>query len=277
MSLLLWAPPVFAQRCVIRIELANHNRYAYQTAEECDGLFHSAPWGNWGVNSNVGKRFDTDQFQGWHQPCTQTKVEWNSCSIRSNYRTADYLNFPNLFARYPYPSNWYPLSDSYTWNDFIVPFGGSFNVDQYSPCDWNKYGETTLTLAVSPRIDANGDGVFDKGGCADLQGKTILVQNNFMSVYELDTPDSDDFIQTMLFPDLRAVLECSPNACFQANDRNLDGLPDDVGDWWGAAYQWPTLYENPQNVQSRAEERRVPAKRIDATIRISRVLGLFSN
>ena len=275
--LLLPNQSVLAQRCVIRVEVVNHNRYAYHTAEECDGLFHSAPWGNWGVNSNLGTRLDTDQFQGWKQPCIQTKVEWNSCSSRTNFRGVEYLNFPSLFIRYPYPSNWYPWSDSYSWNDFIVPFGNAFNVDQYSPCSWNKYGETTLTLAVTPRVDANGDGIFDKGGCADLHGRTITLQNNFMSVYELDSPDSDDFIQTMLFPDLRAVLECTPNACFQSGDRNLDGLHDDVGDWWGPGYQWPTLYENPQGLQSRAEERHVPAKRIDATIRISRVQGLFSN
>jgi hypothetical protein len=77
---LLLTYPVLAQRCVIRVEVVNHNRYAYHTAEECEGVFHSAPWGNWGVNSNMGRRLDTDQFQGWRQGCNQTKVEWNSCS-----------------------------------------------------------------------------------------------------------------------------------------------------------------------------------------------------
>lgn len=274
---LLAAVPALAQRCVVRVELVNHNRYAYQTAEECDGLFHSAPWGNWGVNSNVGKRLDTDQFKGWHNPCSQTKVEWNSCSSRGNFRSEAYLNFPSRLSLYPYPSNWYPLSDAFAWNDVIVPFGSAYNVDQYSPCGWNKYGETSLIFAVTPRVDSNGDGIFDKGGCADLHGKFVSVQNNFMSVYELDTPDGDDFIQTMLFPDLRVALQCTPDACFQVGDRDLDGLHDDVGDWWGPGYEWPTLYENPQGLQSRATERRVPAKRIDASIRLSRVQGAFTN
>lgn len=266
-----------AQRCAMRVEMINHNRYAYQTAEECEGFFHSAPWGNWGVNSNVGKRLDTDQFKGWHQPCWQTKVEWNSCSIRANYRGPDFLNFPNR-AEYPiYPANLYPLSDSYPWNDFVAPFGTAFNVDQFSPCGWNKYGETTVTLTVTPRVDSDGDGIFDKGGCADLNGKVFTLQNNFMSVYELDSPDPDDLIQTMLFPDMSVVLRCSPDGCFQAGDRNLDGWHDDVTDFWSADYQWPTLYENPQGLQSRVADRHVPAKRIDATIRIGRLLGLFTN
>lgn len=275
--LLLLAPAARSQRCVIRIEPVNHNRYAYQTAEECEGVFHTAPWGNWGVNSNFGKRLDTDQFKGWRQPCTQTKVEWNSCSIRSSFRNATFLNFPNSFAYYPYPTNRYPLMDSYTWNDSVPPFGAAYNVDQFSPCGWNRYGETTLTLAVTKLTDTNGDGIFDIGGCADLNGKTVVLHNNFMSLYELDTPDADDFIQTMLYPDLSVVLRCTPTACFQTLDRNLDGWHDDVADFWSPDYQWPTLYENPQRQQSRAEERHVPAKRIDATIRIGRVHGIFTN
>lgn len=275
--LLLCGATVEAQRCVIRVEPINHNRYAYQTAEECDAGFHSVPWGNWGVNSNVGKRLDTNQFQGWHQPCTQTKVEWNSCSVRGEFRSALYLNFPNFASYYSYPTNLYPLTDSYTWNDSVPPFGSAYNVDQFSPCGWNGYGDVTLTYTVTARADSDGDGIFDKGGCADLNGKTVTLQGNFMSVYELDSPDPDDLIQTMIFPDLSTVLRCTPNACFQTGDRNLDGWHDDVKDFWSPDYQWPTLYENPQRVQSRADERRVPAKRIDATIRLGRVLGTFTN
>ena len=276
-TLLLCAQTAQAQRCVIRVDLVNHNRYAYQTAEECEGFYHTAPWGNWGVNSNVGKRLNTDQFKGWRQNCAQTKVEWNSCSSRGSFRSTEYLNFPNRLVYYPYPCNWYPRSDSFTWNDFITPFGPAFNVDQYSPCGWNSYGNTTITLSVPPRADSNGDGIFDKGGCAALDGKLFSVQNNFMSLYELDSPDSDDFIQTMLFPDLQVVLRCTPDACFQISDRNLDGWHDDVADFWSPDYQWPTVYENPQGLKSHADERRVPAKRIDATIRIGRVLGIFAN
>jgi hypothetical protein len=267
----------FAQpRCVVRVELVNHNRYAYHTAEECEAGFHSVPWGNWGVNSNAGRRTDTDQFKGWHQPCSQTKVEWNSCSSRFQYRTADYLNFPdpNLYLGYPL---FYPWRDDYSWNDFVAPFGNATNVDQYSPCGWNIYGSVQLTFPVGARTDTNGDGIFDKGGCLDLQGKPLTLTGNFMSVYELDSPDPDDLIQTMLFPDLTTTLRCTVDTCVQADDRNNDGLPDTINDFWGAEYKWPFLYENQTGVQSRADERRPLAKRLDASIRIGRVQGVFTN
>src|SRR3989442_9297609 len=91
-SLVAWwsflIQPAFAQnQCVIDVSLVNHNRYAYQTAEECARFFHSTPWGNWGVSSNVGSKRDADQFKGWRQACSQLKVEWNSCSVKSRYRS----------------------------------------------------------------------------------------------------------------------------------------------------------------------------------------------
>src|SRR5262249_42944408 len=74
-------------QCTVNVTLINHNRYAYETDEECSGPIHSVPWGNWGVNSNVGTVRDTDQFKGWRQPCSDVKVEWNSCSF--NYAPPD--------------------------------------------------------------------------------------------------------------------------------------------------------------------------------------------
>jgi hypothetical protein len=263
-------------RCVIRVEPVNHNRYAYHTSEECDGGFHTAPWGNWGVNSNVGRRTDTDQFKGWRQNCSNTKVEWNSCSTDLLYRSLPFLNFPSRDTYIGYPL-FYPWRDNYAWNDFVAPWGTSYNVDQYSPCGWNSYGSATLTIPVTARQDTNGDGIFDKGGCADLHGKPFTLTGNFMSVYELDSPDPDDHIQTMLFPDLTVMLRCTPDACFQMGDRNSDGWHDDTGDFWSGDYQWPFLYENPQGQQSRADERRPFAKRIDASVRIGRVQGVFTN
>jgi hypothetical protein len=260
----------------MRVELVNHNRYAYQTAEECEAGFHTVPWGNWGVNSNVGRRTDTDQFKGWRQNCSETKVEWNSCSSRLLFRTPNYLNFPSQTAYIAYPL-FYPWRDAYDWNDFVPPFGISYNVDQYSPCGWNSYGSTTLNLPVTARSDTNGDGIFDKGGCLDLNGKTFTTTGNFMSVYELDSPDADDHIQTMLFPDLTVTLRCTTDACWQVGDRNNDGWHDDTGDFWSGDYKWPFLYENPAGQQSRADERKPQAKRIDASIRIGRLQGIFTN
>jgi hypothetical protein len=262
-------------RCIVKVELVNHNRYAYQTAEECGRFFHSVPWGNWGVNSNLGRRLDTDQFQGWRQPCTNTKVEWNSCSERSRYRFPGYLNFPSLQAAYPYPANGYPFADPFAWNDSVPPQGFAYNVDQFSPCGPNVYGSVQLSLAVSAQKDLNGDGIADAGGCADLNGQPLKVQRNFMSVYELDAPDSDDLIQSLYFPDLEVILHCTPGRCVPASDADLNGSPDDLNDLASPYYQWPILYQDHRDVICRPSDSRVPCKRIDATIRIGSASGYY--
>jgi hypothetical protein len=262
-------------RCVLKIELVNHNRYAYRTAEECGRFFHSAPWGNWGVNSNLGTRLDTNQFQGWRQPCTNTKVEWNSCSERSRYRSASYLNFPNLQIVYPYPANGYPFADPWSWNDLVPPHGFAHNVDQYSPCGPNVYGRVELSLSVSSQRDLNGDGVADAGGCADLHGQPLKVEQNFMTLYELDAPDSDDLIQSLYFPNLDIVLNCTPGRCVPADDADENGEPDDLRNPASPAYQWPVLYQDHRGVICRPGDPGVPCKRIDAAIRIGRASGHY--
>lgn len=262
-------------RCVINVNLVNHNRYVYQSAEECGRFFHSAPWGNWGVNSNVGTRRDTDQFKGWRQPCAETKVEWNSCSIKSRYRTTAYLNFPNRFVAYPYPANGYPFADPFFWNDQVPPYGEAYYVDQYSPCGPNIYGGFQLILAVSQLQDTDNDGVADAGGCADLNGLPLNVLRNFMSVYELDTPDSDDLVESLYFPDLTVVLRCAPDGCVPEGDADLDGWPDDINDHSSLKYMWPILYQDNRDVICRPDDPGAPCKRIDATIRIGSVQGYY--
>ncbi len=267
----------FAQpRCTVSVQMVNHNRYAYETAEECSRFFHSVPWGNWGVSSNVGSRQDTDQFKGWRQPCSQRKVEWNSCSQRSRYRSPTYLNFPNQFVAYPYPANGYPFSDSHLWNDTVPPFGNTYNVDQYSPCGPNVYGGFQVTLAVPPRVDYEGDGIYDAGGCADLAGYALSVQENFMSVYELDAPDSDDLIESLYFPDMSVNLSCTPDVCFAVGDGDYDGWIDDIYDQSSAVYMWPTLYQDDNGITCRPGDAQVPCKRIDATVRIGRVTSYYA-
>ncbi len=262
-------------RCVIKVELVNHNRYAYRTAEECGRFFHTSPWGNWGVNSNLGTRLDTDQFQGWRQPCERAKVEWNSCSERSRYRSAAYLNFPSLQVVYPYPANGYPFADPFGWNDLVPPQGFAHHVDQYSPCGPNVYGGVQLSLAVTEQKDFNGDGIPDAGGCADLSGQPLQVRQNFISLYEMDSPDPDDLIQSLYFPDLEIILNCTPDRCVPAGDADLDGAPDDLNDPASPQYQWPILYQDQRGVICRPGDPGVPCKRIDAAIRIGGALGYY--
>lgn len=262
--------------CVVSVSLVNHNRYAYKTEEECTGPFHSVPWGNWGVSSNVGSKRDADQFKGWDRDCASVKVQWNSCSINSQYRFATYLNFPAPESLTLLPFNGYPFSDSYEWNDTVPPYGLAYRVDQYSPCGPNVYGGVLLRLTVPPLVDYDGDGIADDGGCRALDDKTLTVRQNFMTIYELDEPDADDLIQSLFYPDLKVRLSCTPYNCFAADDGDRNGTPDDLNDPRSPAYQWPILYQDRHGTTCTPDDVGVPCKRLDATIRIGSVLGVYS-
>lgn len=271
---------LFAQAvCSFSISMVNHNRFAYDTAEECRG-WHSGPFGNWGVSSNVGSKVDGHQFQGWNPSCNPgpgTLVEWNSCS--RDYSKPDWdcdrLTFPTPSGTVPYPANGYPFTDSYWHNDWVPPNGTWYCVDQYSPCGPNVYGTVGYHVGVSPVQDWDGDNVMDAGGCKDLDGYWIGVQQNYMSVYELDW-DGDDIVNSLYYPNLWAPLSCTPESCHPVGDSNWDGWMDDIGNRASPEYVWPHLYQDNQNRISWSTDPGVPAKRIDATIRIGRVSGYYS-
>ena len=63
-----------------RIEGANIN-------VECEWP-HTPPWGNWGVESNYGRRYDGHQYQGWYP--SGGWYQWNSCPVHFN--TANHFN-----------------------------------------------------------------------------------------------------------------------------------------------------------------------------------------
>jgi hypothetical protein len=275
---------VFGQaQCTFTVSMVNHNRYAYDTAEECLACptppCHSTPTGVWGVSSNVGSKMDADQFKGWTKACSELKVDWNSCSREYVKPDLDChrLNFPDPAGAYPYPANGYPFADSYGHNNNVPAVGGTDTcVDQYSPCGYNVYGTATASFGVSPVADWDGDGIMDAGGCKDLDGYYIGVQQNFMTVYEMDWPDSDDVINSLYYPNVWATLTCSPEGCFVVNDNNFDGWIDDIGNQFSSEYVQPTLYQDNHDRISYATDPGVLAKRIDATIRIGRVNGYYS-
>lgn len=54
------------------------------------------------------------------------------------------------------------------------------------------------------------------GGCQDLDGWTITVSNNFITLYELDPWSTDDLVQSLYFPDLSITLSCDRYSCTAA-------------------------------------------------------------
>ena len=77
-----WDPPDIPTSCYIRYQFYNTQRsVSGQIAAECGGSsdnYHSAPFGNWGVNSNYGSLRDGYQFPGWKY--SDTWYQWNSCT-----------------------------------------------------------------------------------------------------------------------------------------------------------------------------------------------------
>jgi hypothetical protein len=68
-----------SEMCVLTQYLENQNRKVVGPVhEECNGSLHSAPFGNWGVDSNWNSRQDTNQFMGWKP--LDSHWEWNSCT-----------------------------------------------------------------------------------------------------------------------------------------------------------------------------------------------------
>ena len=224
--------------CTVSLKMVNHNRYVYDSDEECPGST-SVPWGNWGVSSNTGRKYDGNQFQGWHP--TGGWMQWNSCAADETKpdQSCNRLNFPDFDGDYAYPANNYPFSDPFTWNDSVPPHGTDTCVDQISIKKANHYGTITRHFIVSEPVDDNCDGIMDSGGCADLDGLIYSIRNNFMTLYELDHPGiglNDDLVQSLYFSDVSGTSVCTPESCFAVGDADFDGWIDDIDDHSSPAY-----------------------------------------
>ncbi len=82
-------------QCELFIQSSNLDRYVYGAfSAECPGNWpHSAPFGNWGVDSLHGSRYDGYQFAGWYND--DGWQQWNSCTTHVDYDAPDctYLNY----------------------------------------------------------------------------------------------------------------------------------------------------------------------------------------
>lgn len=85
--------------CWVFFDMENKDRYCYGYVNTECSWPHSVPFGNWGVDSNVGTRWDDHQFQGWY-PTADKWMEWNSC----------YKDFPppDISCNYFYNANYQP-------------------------------------------------------------------------------------------------------------------------------------------------------------------------
>ena len=73
---------------------------------------HSPPWGNWGVESGFGRRWDGFQFAGWK--LKENWRQWNSCT--GQYTAPQYFNDgPSSQRADPEQQHYYAVTHKETW------------------------------------------------------------------------------------------------------------------------------------------------------------------
>ena len=170
---------VQGQTCVIQFTMENSNRHVFgEVYEECPHIFHSSPWGNWGVSSNVGTKKDGHQFQGIH--VSDRKYQWNSCT-KGEYEApnCDFYNHADCTEQYTRTG--------------VNQYGGGRIYRRVSCDDWDPIAEE------------------ESGGCLDLDGRIYgPLDTNFMTLYELDARAPDSVVTTLYFDDslVRSTLDC---------------------------------------------------------------------
>jgi hypothetical protein len=167
--------PVSAQYCRVQLSMQNSNRWVTSDSihAECTPGWHTVPFGNWGVDSIWGSRVDGNQFAGWDGMFQSS--EWNSCT------------------------------DTYPWDPDRFGVGVFYNED----LNYNNLGDAQSSSTAyfyagayldywddCPK-DTNWDGLCDAGGCSGQQAFTFSFPYEYLNLYELDWPDSDDWVGTL--------------------------------------------------------------------------------
>ena len=206
-ALILPSPPCLAQSSdeeMAVLVLTGQNRLRTVDGEvnvECGGDGHSAPFGNWGVNSNYGQINDTWQFRGttW-QDGDIKKLQWNSC-------TTDVEEF-------------HPPNCQYYNRDGCTTQGSDSTVTHGT---MNFRTEVTQCPAQ--------EGISEEGpGCTVYEGTRAIQTLNYMELWELDW-DGNDFVETLYFPQTSLTLTgCTRDGCPQKQtgwlDKDSDTDPD---------------------------------------------------
>lgn len=203
-----------AQICRLSVSGLNRNRRVIGPVNtECPVSpisLHSPPFGNWGVTSTFGPKVDGRQFEGWcHNTracdnngrcatyCVDGWYEWNSCTDAQQYRA------PNATL-----------------------YNAAMGTQQVTITGINIHGTKSVDILVSCPLDADGDGLAENGGCADVQ--SYRSGTNFMSLYELDPGTGSDLVQTLYFPELALTTGCRAWNCTSATSNWVEPVGYDT-------------------------------------------------
>jgi hypothetical protein len=177
------SPPYGGNFCGFEIRASNANRHVFGVVQTectygCPPSSDSHPFGNWGVDSFFGNRFDGHQYMGWanfNRYCNEQmdSPEWNSCTSDLSLR-----------------------GDSQYYND---QDGGGY--DRQVSNSEQEYGAQMLWL------DAN-----EEEGCTRWDGHQLAFGGDILDIYELDPPifigDRDDYLTTINVPGSAVILSC---------------------------------------------------------------------
>ena len=158
--------------CYLGGHLYNRNRQIEEGGiidAECPHLYHSAPFGNWGVHSRFGGLTNKYQFAGW-APEHWSQLHWNSCT-------------------------WHP--------EFDAPHPLYYNRPTQGPRVWQETvrGEERVNSAW---FDRGRSGQT----CRDRWDGNVYSFNNLqIRLWELDW-DGNDKVGTMYLGDVRIRLSC---------------------------------------------------------------------
>lgn len=184
------------QVCEIEYEMQNKARKVRGPVAniEC-GLpqeTSTAPFGNWGIETESSRRRDGHQFQGWcHNTegcytndtsdcktyCKKDWYEWNSCTNDARFAPANRTLYND--------DNW--------------------TKQKSSQSGANTHGQGRVNLVVSCPADTDGDYIADSGGCEDALDDGFTLTGHRMEMWELDhLRPLDDKVGTLKFPTLKA-------------------------------------------------------------------------
>lgn len=159
---------VYAQKegngvCRIEYRLVNKERYVigHFLSAECPGEIHSAPFGNWGVESNYDVIRNSRQFDGWN--LIDGLLQWNS-------GTSNTTDFPVGCGG---PGPYYNHSDC---------------TEQFSNTGVPNWG---IHAGVAPnilKVECTVSCAPEGNGCIEANNTEITVADHFMKMYELDSP-----------------------------------------------------------------------------------------
>jgi len=123
----LTAVPAYAG-CVVSFVESNIARLVTGSLyQECTPP--RAPFGDWGVDSNHGSRYDGEQFMGWAN--VEGHVEWNTCTqAGGGYEAPNcfYYNWSSCTAQWSQPERVYATFVSDVLDFECIEQGGIFTV-----------------------------------------------------------------------------------------------------------------------------------------------------